>query len=305
MDLTSQGKNTPALKILFINNLLGHFGQFRLKTMNILITCNNFSYLSGSPLYVYTLGKELVNMGNQVTIYSGQIGGVITDKAEYAGIKVINTLDSTKKYDVIHLNQNWSKHVLDVYDSPAIYTIHSEFACETPIRDSRIKKYIAIRPSIAEKWGIDCEIIYNPIDFSRFHPFQKPKDELTLFVGTIDNLRMKSALHLLEENNKVGKKTRFVGQKFASWADRLSNYFPETWYVEEHLKDATETAGIMLGRTTLEGYACGIPAIIYDVDEVGNIKSITRHEPPEDMSPFDSKLVAKQIEKIYDEVSKM
>lgn len=32
---------------------------------------------------------------------------------------------------------------------------------------------------------------------------------------------------------------------------------------------------------------------------------IYRHEPPEDMSPFDSKLVAKQIEKIYDEMSKM
>ena len=55
----------------------------------------------------------------------------------------------------------------------------------------------------------------------------------------------------------------------------------------------------MLGRTTIEGWACGLPGIIYDVDQQGNILSITKHNPPEDMSKFDSKLVAKQIEKIY------
>jgi hypothetical protein len=273
--------------------------------MNILLSCNNFSYLSGSPLYVYTLAKELVALGNNVTIYSGAIGGEITTRARQLGVKVIDKLDPNEKFDVMHLCQNWSKHVLDIYDIPAVYTIHSEFACEDPIRDPRIKKYIAIRPSIAERWGIDCEIIYNPIDFDRFHPFPKPKEELVLFVGTIDNLRHKSAEHLMSECFKNKKKCRFVGQKFANWANGLPNWYDSTWDIENHLKDATETAGIMLGRTTLEGYACGLPAIIYDVDEQGNIKSITRHEPPGDMSPFDSKLVAKKILEIYNEVSKM
>lgn len=272
--------------------------------MKILISCNNFSYLSGSPLYVYTLAKELVKLGNEVTIYSAVIGGIITKKAQESGIRVIDKLDG-ERYDIAHLNQNWSKHLLDKLDCPFVYTIHSEFPCEEPVRDERIKKYIAIRPSIAEKWGIDCEIVYNPVDFDRFHQFEKPKEEMVLFVGTIDNLRHKSALHLMERCKKEGKKCRFVGQRFASWADKLLNYYPDTWDIEEHLKDATETAGIMLGRTTIEGWACGLPGTIYNVDTNGDIIDITYHEVPKDMDRFNSKLVAKQIFKIYNEVSKM
>ena len=269
--------------------------------MKILLSCNDFSYLSGSPLYVYTLANELVKLGNDVTIYSGRIGGVLVEKTTQNGIKVIDRLNRDEKYDVMHLNQKWSKHVLSIYDIPAVYTIHSEFECEEPIRSDKIKKYIAIRPTIAEKWNLDAEIIYNPIDFERFHPFPKPKEEMTLFVGTIDSLREKAAKDLIES----GKKCRFVGMKFAYWANELRNWYPDTWDIEEHLKDATETAGIMLGRTTLEGYSCGLPAIIYDVDGEGNILSKTRHEVPDDMSMFDSKLIAKKILKIYEDVTKI
>lgn len=270
--------------------------------MKILISCNDFSYLSGSPMYSYTLARELVLLGNDVTIYSGNVGGVIADKALESGINVINKLNKNDKYDIMHLSQGWSRHILDIYNIPAIYTIHSEFNCEEPIRDNRIKKYIAIRQSIADKWGIDCEIIYNPIDFDRFHPFNKPKEEMVLFVGTIDRLREKSAKALIDECLKTGKKCRFVGKKFANWADHLDCWFPDTWDIEDHLREATETAGIMLGRTTLEGYACGLPSIIYDIDEGGNIKSTTRNNPPEDVSMFDSKIVAKRIFKIYNDV---
>ena len=268
------------------------------ESFRILISCTDFSHLSGSPMYVYTLAKELVTLGNEVTIYSATIGGVITKKAREAGVEVIKKLDKKREFDVMHLNQKWSAHVLGMYDIPAVYTIHSEFECEDPIRDPRIKKYIAIRPSIAQRWEVDAEIIYNPIDFSRFHKYSTPKKELTLFVGTIDPLRKQSALHLINS----GKNCRFVGQKFDTWADGLDNWYPATWDIEKHLKEATETAGVMLGRTTLEGFACGLPAIIYDVDEQGDIKSFARHEAPEDMSKFDSKLVAKDILNIYHSV---
>jgi len=272
--------------------------------MKLIYSCNNFSYLSGSPLYVFTLAREMVLLGNDVTIYSPILGGIVTSKAREAGIRVLDFLPD-EKFDVMHLQQRESIALLNKYDCPAVYTIHSEFPCEDPLRDSRINRYIAIRPTIAEKWGIDCDIIYNPIDFERFHPFPKPEEELVLFVGTIDNLRRKSAEHLMKECLSNGKKCRFVGQKFANWADGLDNWFDSTWDIEEHLKDATETAGIMLGRTTLEGYACGLPSIIYDVDLDGNIKSITRNEVPDDMERFDSKIVAQKILKIYNEVSKM
>ena len=236
-------------------------------------------------------------MGNEVTVYS-KLGGVVTEKAREAGIECIDHLDPLAVYDVIHLNQSTSKNVMDIYTTPMVYTVHSEFECEKPLKDPKIKKYIAIRPSIATKWGLDAEIIYNPIDFTRFHPFTKPDKELVLFVGTIDQLRSKAAQHLIES----GRPCRFVGKKFSSWADGLPNWFDSTWDIEEHLAVATETAGIMMGRTTLEGYACGLPATIYDVDEQANIKSITKHPVPDDMSPFDSKLVAKAVLAVYNSI---
>lgn len=263
--------------------------------MRILISLVDFSHLTGSPLYNYTLARELVLLGNDVTIYSATIGGIITEKAQEAGIKVTDWVLDKEEFDIMHLNQNWSAHLLDKYDIPAIYTIHSEFPCEQPIRNPKIKKYIAIRPSIAKHWDIDCEIIYNPIDFERFHPFSKPKEEMTLFVGTIDWLRFKSASYLLSH----GVNVRFVGEKFAIWANGLKNWYPATWNIEEHLKEATETAGVMLGRTTLEGFACGLPSTIFTVDEKGAILKKETLQPPGDMSLYDSKLVAKKILEIY------
>jgi hypothetical protein len=249
-------------------------------------------------MYNYTLARELVLLGNDVTIYSGTIGGIITEKAQEVGIKVVNQLPE-EEFDIVSLNQKWSEHVLDKYTCPFIYTIHSEFPPEEPIRDERIKKYIAIRPSIAEKWGISCEIIYNPIDFQRFHPFPKPKEEMTLFVGTIDWLRFKSAAYLLNK----GVNVRFVGEKFAIWANNLKEWYPATWDIEEHLKEATETAGVMLGRTTLEGFACGLPSTIFTVNESGAIIKVEKVNPPEDMQEFNSKLVAQKIFNIYKDLN--
>jgi hypothetical protein len=34
------------------------------------------------------------------------------------------------------------------------------------------------------------------------------------------------------------------------------------------------TAGILLGRTTLEGLHCGVPGYVYDIDTSGNIRDI-------------------------------
>ena len=261
--------------------------------MKILLANNNFSYLSGSPLYSYTLARELVLLGHEVTIYSPIIGGEITQKAQQAEVEVTNQIP-TGKFDVMHLNQKVSEALLGKVDAPAIYTIHSEFDCEQPIRDTRIKKYIAIRPHIAKRWGIDCEIIYNPVDFERFHPFTKPKEELILFVGTIDPLRRKAGIQLIES----GKKCKFIGQKFDSWAN-TSDWHDAVWDIENYMKDATATAGILLGRTTIEGWACGLPGYIFDIDQGGNVIGLELFEPPQDMKRFDSKLVAKQIEELY------
>jgi hypothetical protein len=271
----------------------------RTKTpMRILMLCGDFFYLSGSPLYVYTLAKELVAIGHHVTVCSN-IGGVITAKAREAGIEVVSEIAIGDTFDVIHLHQarcvRFLEHATQLARCPAVFTCHSEFPSQKPLVDSRVRRYIAIRPGIAEAWGIQADIVYNPVDFSRFHPMPKPEEDLTLFVGTVDKLRRQAALQLL----RSGKKCRFVGRKFDTYVDGLPNWCDETWNIEEHLMEASETAGILLGRTTIEGWACGRPGLIYDIDRVGNVVSVAKHDPPKDMSRFDSKIVARQIEEIY------
>ena len=75
--------------------------------------------------------------------------------------------------------------------------------------------------------------------------------------------------------------------------------FPPTWDVENYVKQCDETAGILLGRTTIESWLCNKPAWIYDVNDRGDIKSKKLYEVPEDIDKFKSDIVANQIIEEY------
>ncbi len=60
-----------------------------------------------------------------------------------------------------------------------------------------------------------------------------------------------------------------------------------------------ETAGILLGRTTIEGWLCGKKGWIYDVDNTGVIKSKELHDIPSDINRFSGETVAKEIKEEY------
>ena len=62
------------------------------------------------------------------------------------------------------------------------------------------------------------------------------------------------------------------------------------------------TAGILLGRTTIEGWLCGKPGLIYDIDESGEIKSKKLHNPPEDINKFSSKIIVDEIISKYETI---
>jgi hypothetical protein len=72
-------------------------------------------------------------------------------------------------------------------------------------------------------------------------------------------------------------------------------HFQPTYNIEKYIHECDETAGILLGRTTIEGWMCGKKGWIYNVDATGNILSKTLHEVPSDIEKFDSKNVASQI----------
>jgi len=218
------------------------------------------------------------------------------------------------KFDIMHLHHKpITEHLLKIFPGvPSICTIHSEvIELEQPVISENIHKYICIRPEIqeyiSEVFEVDknkTTVIYNPFDTERFKtfPLSNKKNKIVLFVGTIDYIRQYTIEDLISETKKAGKELWVLGKKRADYLDDLNEshvtYIEPTWNVESYIKQCDETAGILLGRTTIEGWLCGRPGWIYDVDDAGNISSKSLHPVPGDIEKFKSENV---INKIIDE----
>jgi hypothetical protein len=221
---------------------------------------------------------------------------------------------SDVNFDIMHVQHNpISQRVCDMYpNTPKISTIHSEvIELENPFIHDSIKKYICIRPEIqkhvVDNFNIDetiTDVIYNPIDTNRFNNVNTKTYPYVLFVGTIDYLREKTIRDLVEYSKSISKELWLVGENKSNYLPELLNnshvkHFQATNKVEEYVKNCTETAGILLGRTTIEGWLCGKPGWIYQVDDKGDILSKERHEVPSDVEKFNSIEVAKKIKEEY------
>ena len=218
-------------------------------------------------------------------------------------------------FDIIHMQHKpVAERMIQFYpEINKIYSIHSEvIELEDPIKHESIKKYIAIRPEIkdyiVDKFEIpeeQVEVIYNPIDNDKFKPKPTVKTENSvLFVGTIDYLRKETILDLMERTKEEGKELWLVGEDKSNYLLQILfephvKYFPATWSVENFIYKCEETAGIQLGRTTIEGWMCGKPSWIYKVDSGGFILSKEKFDPPTDIEKYYASNVAQQIKNEY------
>ena len=185
---------------------------------------------------------------------------------------------------------------------------------ERPVIDHRVKMYVAVRPGIKEllstKYYIPDErltLIRNPVDGSRFNTRDTIRGGFVLFVGTIDYLREQAIRDLVEMTHAAGQELLLVGKNKSSYLeDVLSRphvkYCPETDSVEQITKKCDVTAGIMLGRTTVEGWLCGKAGWIYDVDATGAINSKKLADPPADVEDYLSSNVANKMMGLYKQV---
>lgn len=284
--------------------------------MKILIGCLLFREFTGSEMYVFELAKNLKKFGCDVTITSPHVGGPLTDLAISLGIKVHNLKVpfTNKNYDIIH-SQHYpvTQTLLKLFPkNKMICTIHSEvISLENPIIHENIKKYITIRPEIQTHiiknfWVPENKtcVIYNPIDTSKFNTNDTTSGNYTLFVGTIDYLRQNTIRDLVDKTKSENKELYLVGKNHANYLNEiLSNqhvkHFNQTYDVEKFVKNCGETAGILLGRTTIEGWLCGKPGWIYNIDPNGSIISKTLHQVPNNLEIFNSEIVAQQIKDEY------
>jgi glycosyltransferase involved in cell wall biosynthesis len=219
-------------------------------------------------------------------------------------------------FDIIHCQHKpVTEYICKVYpDIPKICTIHSEVInLEEPFKHESIKEWIAIRPEIEQFLIIEHDIpeeqikvIYNPIDNEKFQKSSKEENYL-LFVGTVDYLRKATIFDLVEKTKENGLEFWIVGENKSDYLDKLIEnphvkYFPATWQVEKFLSNCKQTAGIQLGRTTIEGWISGKPGWIYRVDSNGDILDVNLYEPPTDLEKYFYLNVAKSIEKEYKKI---
>ena len=217
-------------------------------------------------------------------------------------------------YDIVHFQHKpVAERILNMYpELPKICAIHSEvISLEDPVVDPTIKKYVAIRPEIKEHMMNNFEIpeemievIYNPVDNEKFKSLNTTEKDYVLFVGTIDYLRKETILDLIEHTRELGKELWLVGDNNGNYLENVLleqhvKYFPATWNIEKFILDAYETAGIQLGRTTIESWMCGKSSWIYKVDSGGFILSKEKHEIPTDIEKYYSMNVAQQIKEQY------
>lgn len=217
-------------------------------------------------------------------------------------------------FDIIHTQHlPVTNQMCQMYPNiDKICTIHSEvIEVEKPVIDETIKKYICIRPEIQDhifnKFEIEkekTEVIYNPIDTNRFNTNNTTDNNYVLFVGSLDYLRENTIKDLVEYSKEINKELWLVGENKSNYLEDLLTYthvkhFDATNKVESFVKNCSETAGILLGRTTIEGWLCGKSGWIYNVDENGYILNKEKHDVPDDVKKFDGLEITKKIKEEY------
>jgi hypothetical protein len=286
--------------------------------MKILLGCLNANGLGGSELYHYELAKELYNNNIDVTLFTLR---EIDDKDQIRiklndiGIKQISSknINNKEQFDIIVASQpQVNDFLLNIYpNTPIISIIHSEIRSEDPILNSRISHYIGIRQPIVDmlinEYNIDSNkvsLIYNPIDISRFNLNNRVSYEKTtgIFVGEVlDNIRFEAISHLVNHCIENDWDLMIMSESKYDFNHPNIKYIDKRWDTETIVKDVDFTAGILLGRTTLEGLCCGVPGYVYYIDKNGNVTGIDLIEP-DNIQQFDSKYVAQQHIELYNKI---
>ena len=312
--------------------------------LNVLISCLFFQKFTGSEMYVFELAKNLIKQNCDVTIVASETNGPLVLMATKLGIKVKNIKEtpgyklgdgqwvvmtpegpkpsipnnyykvSETHFDIIHCQH---KPIVDIMNLlypnvDKISTIHSEvIELENPVIHPSIKKYVAIRPEIKEyiisNFTIPeniVDVIYNPIDETKFFDKKINSENYILFVGSVDYLREKTIKDLVEYSKIENKELWIVGENKSNYLPELIKnshvkYHGPTLDVDKYIHKCSETAGILLGRTTIEGWMCGKSGWIYNVDNTGDIISKELFDIPKDIDKFKSLKVTQKIKKSY------
>lgn len=285
--------------------------------MKILLGCLNANGLGGSELYHYELARELDQLGHDITLFTMRpIDWTDQVRLNLQHVRQLDltNLDTTENFDIIVASQpDVNIFMLNHFaEIPLVSIIHSEIRSEDPILDSRISHYIAIRQPIADmlinEYHISPDkvsLIYNPIDQSRFNSTSTVKFDKHsgIFVGEVlDPIRFNAVSHLVQQCIENDWDLYLMSESRFNFNHPNIKYTDKRWDTENIVKLMHFTAGILLGRTTLEGWCCDIPGYMYIIDIQGNIQTIETTAPDYIKELCNSKYVAEQHARLYNKI---
>lgn len=236
--------------------------------MRILMTNIRLTWYSGSDTYLYTLGKELIKRGHEVSVYAPSISPTLQGKRFIeAGFTLLddlsnkfNLLEVNNDFDVIHGQHNSSlSEASRIFPNiPTIFISHGVLPePEKYPRDVNIEKYIGVSEEVVAFQYKDIsedrkEVIRNPIDTERFYYAPKKVGEkLKILVASNYYHSQWDAREIWEAAKILDAEIEVIGTN--------GKMLFET---EKLIKECD--IGIGLGRSILEIMSMGKPAIVGD-----------------------------------------
>lgn len=273
--------------------------------MRILITSLDFSTLTGMPMYIYTLGKEMVRQGHEVVVHAPKMGGEIFNRAKTAGMKM--DANPSGEFDGQIVQEGKSYNINHKFSStPAISYIHSKNPIDEPLRASNVIAFYAPREEVKDRWLPMCgkvKIVPIPVDFERFKPTQAADDGKYKIIvpATVDFLRLPMYLNLKEraEADPLIEVRQFGDNHGSLNHVKLPDNFTLHGAVNDIEKEmawADEVAGIYMGTVTLEAMAMGKITSVYD--EFGNYYIARR--PDDFFDYYNPERIAKEFIKEFE-----
>lgn len=259
--------------------------------MRIAHVIRQFFDYSGAEIYVYELAREQLRLGHEVCVAAPIQGGDLRLRMMKVGVIVMQPTQALAEFkpDLLHIH---NAHVVKEEATekvPSVATLHD---AEDSIDRGEIRKWVVVRPELARLVPALAVHIPNGFDLERFRPMSLPASDRPK-VLCIGNFRDKRRLAMLEdllvqsEKGEIG--LTLVGLGIATRVLRRgATICSMRWDVENLIALCTHTAGVYVGRTTIEGWLCGRPGWIYDekgnkellnpslgVNEKYNIKTVT------------------------------
>jgi hypothetical protein len=158
---------------------------------------------------------------------------------------------------------------------------------------------------LIQQYGISeskVSLIYNPIDRNRFNSenINKMDKYSGIFVGEVlDPIRFNAISHLVEQCIKNDWDLYIMSESRFDFDHPNIKYLDKRWDTENIVKRMHFTAGILLGRTTIESWMCGKKSWIYNVDKSGGILNKELVSPPQDINKFYGSTVCEKLVDSY------